>query len=119
VTDTWFDGVNRAGKVSGFWEDQAGSSHAFLYDSVAIAFSPIDVPGAMFVTAGAINRYGVVALNVDGSPYVYCTQEKTYPSNVPGSISIPEKWIRVPKSNIRAAFCPNNCLGPHHAHGER
>jgi hypothetical protein len=53
VTDTWFSGVNRGGMVSGFWQDQAGSVRAFLYDPVAIAFSPIDVAGATSVTAGA------------------------------------------------------------------
>jgi hypothetical protein len=115
ATNTWFDGVNHAGKVSGFWKDQAGFFHAFLYDPLAVTFAPIDVHGATSVIAGAINRQGVVALDVDGSPYVYCTRSKTCPFRSAAGISIPEKWIRVPPSNMRTALCRNNCVGPHHA----
>lgn len=107
---TLLEDINRDGMISGYWTDQNSTvSQAFLYDQQAHAFSPITVPGATLVTASAINRKGVVAVEADNLPYIYCTQARGCPASSSTGVAIAEKWI--PATQIHSVLCRNGCLG--------
>ena len=110
---TFFEDINR-NLIVGYWTNSdATVSEAFLYDEGTGTFSAI-VPGDTNTSASAINRGGVVTVEVDNAPYIYCTRKKTCPLSPSKGISIPEKWIRVPPANIRTVLCQNGCLGSYH-----
>jgi probable HAF family extracellular repeat protein len=54
-------GVNNLGVAVGFYFDSAGNAHGYLYNIVTRRFTTVQVPGAVSVTATAINNHGAVA----------------------------------------------------------
>ncbi len=54
-------GVNDQDVAVGFYNDDAGHSHAYSYSLLTHRYMPINVPGAASVTAAAINNRGDVA----------------------------------------------------------
>ncbi len=54
-------GLNNDGQGAGFYNDAKGNSHAYTWDRVTRAFTPVNPPGATSSTATAINDHGSVA----------------------------------------------------------
>jgi hypothetical protein len=54
-------GLNNDGQGAGFYNDAKGNSHAYTWDRVTKAFTPVTPPGATSATATAINDHGAVA----------------------------------------------------------
>jgi hypothetical protein len=111
---TLFEAVNRSGMVSGYWTDaNVTFGRAFLFDTANNAFSPISIAGATMVQAGGINKAGVVTIEADNLPYIYCTQTRGCPDTSSAGAPLAEKWI--PATRIQPVVCRNGCLGPQHA----
>ena len=54
-------GLNNNGQAAGFYNDAKGNSHAYTWDRMTKAFTPVTPPGATSATATAINDHGAVA----------------------------------------------------------
>lgn len=54
-------GVNNHDVAVGFYLDSAGDAHGYMYNIVSRRFTTAAVPGAVSVTAAAINSHGAVA----------------------------------------------------------
>ncbi|HXA40475.1 MAG TPA: PEPxxWA-CTERM sorting domain-containing protein [Phenylobacterium sp.] len=63
---TVFEDINNNGLVSGEWMDAGGDSHAFVFNSVADAFTDIDVLGATSTSAFGLNDAGDVVVTASG-----------------------------------------------------
>ncbi len=114
---TAFAAINDSGMATGNWYD-VSVSRAFLYDTAQQTMQTIEVKGARGVSALGINNSGLVALNVDAIPYIYCIRKSNCPAS-PGAIDIPGTWTAVPASALSSAVCRNRCLRPHAANAGR
>ena len=54
-------GFNNNGQAAGFYNDAKGNGHAYTWDRMTKAFTPVIPPGATSATATAINDHGEVA----------------------------------------------------------
>ncbi len=54
-------GVNNLGVAVGFYLDSAGNAQGYTYSVATHKFTTVQVPGAVSVTAAAINNHGAVA----------------------------------------------------------
>jgi hypothetical protein len=85
--DTNFNGINKNDIISGdaCIDDACATEHALIYDLAAGRFKDISVPGAAWSYAEAINDAGVVVVDADKGPFLYC-QKKTACPNVGAAI---------------------------------
>jgi len=75
-TATEIEGINDHGQAVGQWMDKKGVMHSFLLDIATNSFTDIKVKGATQVQAWAINNNGVVVLNSDLGPYLWCAKKR-------------------------------------------
>ena len=107
---TVFGAINDKGIASGTWSDaNLEVFHAFLFDTKRLRLKAIAPKGATSVTSGGINNAGLVALNIDYIPYVYCSKKSTCPASR-NAVDIDDKWISAPPTALHAAVCQNGCL---------
>jgi hypothetical protein len=111
AVSTFFDAINDKGLVAGDWYDADFKFHPFLFDSNTLSFAPIVVPGATSAGVGGVNNAGIVTINADSMPYVYCTKKKSCPSSAKG-IDILERWMAVPARSLQVVLCRDHCLIP-------
>ena len=52
--------LNNDGQAAGFYNDSKGNSHAYIWDRITRAFTPVNPLGATSATATAINDHGAV-----------------------------------------------------------
>jgi hypothetical protein len=77
---TVLEGINNSGHVSGQWADTSGIVHGFVYDPKKSVFTAIDDPLATtFTQAWGVNGAGLIAVNSDAGPYIYCPKKKNCP----------------------------------------
>jgi hypothetical protein len=88
---TYLGEVNNRDIASGVWTEQDGfTNHAFLYDIKANAFQDLILTGLHNTNAIGINDGGVVAINSDEGPYLYCSTKKTCPKS---GVEVPDPKI--------------------------
>jgi uncharacterized membrane protein len=80
-TGTELEGINDNGLAIGQWTDKKGAVHSFLLDIASNSFTDIKVKGATQVQAWAINNNGVVVLNSDLGPYLWCAKKRACPTH--------------------------------------
>lgn len=77
VVNTFVQGINNKGQLSGSWEDTTGNLHGFVLDSDLVTWTSFDAPDWEQTQAFQINNLGQVVVNgFDGSSgamYLYCT----------------------------------------------
>ena len=80
---TSFFGINKNETISGWSceDDQCIGQHAFVYDPANSLFTDIAVPGAAWSNAAGISDAGVVTVNTDIGPFLYCQRKKACPAN--------------------------------------
>lgn len=109
----WLYGINNKGTIVGTWEDVNDTeARGYVIDFERMRFKKIDVPGATFVNAYGINNAGVVAMSIDGAPYIYCSKRNvTCPAGGRRAIEIADRWVSAPQ-NFHALVCRHGCLAP-------
>jgi len=113
ATYTFFDSINDKGMATGSWTDPNFTTyHSFLFDIGGNRLKALGPEGATVVIAGGINNAGLVALNVDYLPYIYCSRKSTCPA-FPKAIDVDDKWVPVPATALHAVVCRNGCLKSH------
>lgn len=70
------EGINDHGQAVGQWVDKKGVAHSFLLDIATSTFTDIKVKGATEVRAWAINNNGVVVVNSDIGPFLWCAKKR-------------------------------------------
>lgn len=108
---TFFDAINDKGLVAGNWYDVDFNSHPFLFDSQRQTFKAITVKGAISAGVAGINNAGLVTIEADRMPYIYCSKKKTCPPS-PRAVDIDDRWLPVPEHALHKALCRNHCLVP-------
>jgi hypothetical protein len=88
--DTALGAVNNNGIAAGSWTDQGGMVHAILYDIKAGAFQDLKLPGLHNTYAIGINDAGLVTIDSDEGPFLYCTKKKTCPKQ---GVEVPDGEI--------------------------
>jgi hypothetical protein len=117
--NTFFEGVNDNGLISGYWTSSHTTAEgAFLYDPAKGGFTSITVSGATYVYAYGLNNAGLVTLEVDDVPYIYCSRKRTCPSGASARM-VSEKWIPVRSSDIHSVACLHDCMTPRPSDGRR
>jgi hypothetical protein len=115
--NTLFEGVNDEGLISGYWTSSQTTAEApFLYDPAKGVFTSIVVRGATYVYPAGLNDAGLVTLDVDDVPYIYCSRKKTCPLGA-GAIHVSEKWIRAKPADIHSVACRHDCMTPRPSDG--
>lgn len=79
ATQTAIEGLDDSGRAVGQWVDRKGATHSFLLDIASNTFTDIKVKGAAEVRAWAINNNGVVALDSDLGPFLWCEHRHACP----------------------------------------
>jgi len=71
---TFLEGINDKGVISGEWLDNTGSGlpYAFELDTKTNTFTSITVSGSTYQQAFGINNAGLIAINSDVGVYIYC-----------------------------------------------
>lgn len=74
VVETYVEGINNKGQLSGNWYDTSGNSHGFVLDSDLVTWTSIDVPSGGQTQAFQINNLGQVVVNdlASNAMYIYC-----------------------------------------------
>jgi uncharacterized membrane protein len=80
---TEIEGINDHGQAVGQWMDKKGAMHSFLLDTATGDLTDIKVKGTTQVQAWAINNNGVVAVNTDLGPYLWCAKKRACPAAAP------------------------------------
>jgi uncharacterized membrane protein len=94
TTQTEIEGINDNGQAVGQWVDRKGTTHSFLLDIASSTFTDVRVKGAAQVQAWAINNNGVVVLDSDLGPFLWCEHKRTCPG---GGTFVSAPAHRVPK----------------------
>ena len=81
--------LNNDGQAAGFYNDSKGNSHAYIWDRITRAFTPVNPLGATSATATAINDHGAVGgffTEANGNIASFIKQGTTWKIlSVPGS----------------------------------
>jgi hypothetical protein len=86
---TVLEGINNSGQAAGQWGDTSGIVHSFAYDSKKATFTEIDDPAATsFTQAWGVNGAGLIAVDSDAGPYVYCPKKKNCPGGHASEIAV-------------------------------
>jgi len=100
---TYLGAVNNKNIATGVWTEQDNiTSHPFLYDIKSAEFQDFKLPGLHNTFVVGINDAGLVLVNSDEGPFVYCTKKKT----------CPKQGIEVPDGKITKAQLTHS-LGSH------
>ena len=95
---TVLEGINSSGEAAGQWGDTGGIVHAFAYDVKKSTFTEIDDPAATtFTQAWGVNNSGLIAVNSDSGPFIYCPKKKNCPG---GGKEIQAKEIHVSAASM-------------------
>lgn len=62
-------GINHRGQIVGYYYDNAGNAHGFLYSSGT--YTTLDYPDGGFTTANGINDAGQIVGNYNGGIFIY------------------------------------------------
>jgi hypothetical protein len=95
AVSTFLEGINDKGLATGIWEDEDSDISAFTWNTTSNAFTPIKVPNATLVEAFGVNKAGLVAVDSDVGPFIYCPKAKSKcPSNGQEAIEEPALQVR-------------------------
>ena len=68
--------VNDKGLISGFWKDSGANFHGFFRTAKNGKYTEVKVPGAGNVRLLGMNTAGLIAVDSDNGPYIYCPKSK-------------------------------------------
>jgi uncharacterized membrane protein len=72
AVNTQLTDLNDRGVAVGAWSKSDFVWKGFVFDTIKNTFTTIDVPGATTVLAYGMNNAGLVAINTNSGPYIYC-----------------------------------------------
>jgi hypothetical protein len=77
--DTYLEGINDKGLVSGSWDNNSGNfvPFAFKLDTTTNTFTSITVPNSTMQQAFGVNNAGLIAINSDAGNFIYCPKTPT------------------------------------------
>jgi hypothetical protein len=108
-------GLNDHDVASGYWYNPGDTfERAFLVHIGSGKYQAISVRHSVFIEAGGINNAGLATVNIDGIPYIYCSQPKKSCLSGTKVIEIPDKWSPAVPSTTHSILCRDRCIGPRH-----
>jgi len=111
--DTYLEGINDKGEITGDWDDGINEPQGFTYDMKTGTFTSISVLGSPGEQLFGINNAGLFAINTDTGAFIYCPlKQKQCPLS--GQKVADGKMIRIsPKTLAHSVLRPSSAkLGP-------
>lgn len=96
--------INDGDLAVGNWRDSLGAQYAFLFDMPNNRFKLLDVDQAR-----GISNSGLIAVEMNGQPYIYCLTKKGCPNGAAKALDIPDRWIPATPASVHAIICGHAC----------
>jgi hypothetical protein len=114
VQDTFLEGINDRGEITGQWYDNSGSDipFGFLLATKTNKFTAIVIPNSTQQQPWGINNQGLIAVESDVGNYIYCPKK---PAKCPGNgIEIPD-GASITVAKLGQTLHAGNRVGKAHA----